>query len=507
MTAGIDGETVLTPARRKRLIEEIAAESGLKAKAVKRVYIPKSNGKMRPLGIPVIRDRVHQARVKNALEPEWEARFEARSYGFRPGRSCHDAISTIHTVTSGQFTRRLWVLDADLAAAFDHINHERLLEAIATFPGRNMIRRWLKAGVMENGRFAPTGEGTPQGGVVSPLLLNIALHGMTEAAGAAERTTRANPSAPSLIRYADDFVVLCTTKEEALMVKHRLAEWLAPKGLSFNEEKTRVVHLSEGFDFLGFNIQRPRNGKVIIRPSKDSVKRLTGTLKERIRTMAAWPLDAVIRGLNPIIRGWSTYYRGVVSSNVFAKLDTYVFQRLWKWALRRHHKMGRLWLIARYWGKFNQERQDRWVFGDRETGLHLIKFSWTKIVRHALVKGRASKDDPSLTEYWANRSRKRKHPSARKWVTTLAVRQKGLCPKCGLDLIEGAEFEPQDVREWVMWFSASARRLHMHHIVYRRDGGSDERSNLELIHADCHRAHHALDSRETGGLQASSQPA
>lgn len=197
--------------------------------------------------------------------------------------------------------------------------------------------------------------------------------------------------------------------------------------------------------------------------------------------MVTWPLDSVIRGLNPIIRGWSTYYRGVVSSNVFAMLDTYVFQRLWGWALRRHQKKGRLWMIAHYWGQFNPERQDRWVFGHRESGLYLIKFSWTKIVRHALVKGRASKDDPSLTEYWANRSRKRKPPNSRRWVTTLAVWQKGLCPKCGLDLIEGAEFEPQDVREWVLWFTASARRLHVHHIVYRRDGGSNERSNLELI--------------------------
>ncbi|MEU5599556.1 reverse transcriptase N-terminal domain-containing protein [Streptomyces sp. NPDC020298] len=199
LTAGIDGETVLSPAGRRRLVEEISAESGLKAKAVMRVYIPKTNGKLRPLGIPVIRDRVHQARVKNALEPEWEARFEARSYGFRPGRSCHDAISTIHTVTSGKRTKRQWVLDADLAA-------------------RNMIRRWLKAGVMENGRFAPTGEGTPQGGVVSPLLLNIALHGMTEAAGAAERTTRANPSAPSLIRYAD----LCRTRHRSAYAAWRV---------------------------------------------------------------------------------------------------------------------------------------------------------------------------------------------------------------------------------------------------------------------------------------------
>ncbi|MFE5325500.1 HNH endonuclease [Embleya sp. NPDC056575] len=169
--------------------------------------------------------------------------------------------------------------------------------------------------------------------------------------------------------------------------------------------------------------------------------------------------------------------------------------------------MGRRWLVTRYWGNFNLHRQDRWVFGDRKTRYHLVKFAWTKIVRHALVKGRASKDDPSLRKYWADRSRKRKHPSSRKLVTALAVWQKELCPKCGLDLIEGAEFEPQDVREWVLWFSASAKRLHVHHIVRRRDGGSDERLNLELIHADCHRAHHARDNRESGSREASSQPA
>jgi RNA-directed DNA polymerase len=268
-----------------------------------------------------------------------------------------------------------------------------------------------------------------------------------------------------------------------------------------------VVHLSEGFDFLGFNIQRVHNGKVIIRPSREAVKRLIRTLKERIRSMDGWETIALIGKLNPIIRGWATYYRGVVSSNIFATLDSYVFQRLWLWAMRRHRNKGRLWRIAHYWGEFNLHRRDRWVFGDRKTGAYLIKFNWTRIVRHKLVKGRASKDDPSLAAYWASRSRSRKHPDADgKRNIGLAVRQKGLCPRCGLDLIEGAEFEPQDVREWVQWFSASAKQLHVHHIVYRRDGGSNDRLNLELIHADCHRELHARGNRRTPIARAS-QPA
>ena len=208
--------------------------------------------------IPVIMDRCHQQRVRNALEPEWEARFEPRSYGFRPGRGCHDAIQAIYAVCKGPTAKRTWALDADLAAAFDKIGHDRLLASLGSFPARDMIAGWLKAGVFGPGRgFAPTEEGTPQGGVISPCLLNVALHGLEEAAGVAYVTSGvhagdAKPGSPVAIRYADDVVVLCHSQEQAERVRARLAEWLAPRGLAFNEDKTKVVSLGEGFDFLGY---------------------------------------------------------------------------------------------------------------------------------------------------------------------------------------------------------------------------------------------------------------
>ena len=440
----------------------------------------------------MIADRVQQARVKNALEPEWEARFEPRSYGFRPGRSCHDAIEVIFKTLCGNRSQRRWILDADLAGAFDSIAHEPLLAAIGAFPARGMIREWLKAGVIESGRFTPTGEGTPQGGVISPCLLNVALHGMEHAAGVRYRNSARSDAetvrgCPVLVRYADDYVAMCYSREQAEQVRARLAAWLEPRGLRFNEDKTRIVHVEDGFSFLGFDIRRQvdrhGSGKLLIKPGKEPVKRLRKRLSADVRSLRGSNAAAVVFHLNPVIRGWSAYYRSVVSGRVFTGLDHHVWSLTYRWARRAHPNKPRGWVTARYFGTFNKSRQDRWVFGDRDSGAYLTKFSWTKIVRHVPVQGSASPDDPALARYRASR-RKRKPPPVDEHTARLLRAQNGACPACG-ELLLHAEHEPRSPHEWEQWFRTVRRVLRKQHIVEQADG--QDRTFYRLLHAHCQR--------------------
>ena len=493
-TAGVDGQVALTsPARAEVAVQVHVTRSSWQPAPVRRVFIPKAGDKtkMRPLGIPVIMDRCHQARVRNALEPEWEARFEPRSYGFRPGRGCHDAIESLFTTLRGR-SKRVWILDADLAGAFDNIDHEYLLETIGDFPAKRMVAGWLKAGIFQVGQgFSPTEAGAPQGGVISPLLLNIALHGLEEAAGVRYRTgSHAGEVAiagPALTRYADDLVVCCHSRQQAEQVKARLAAWLAPRGLAFNEAKTRIVRLDEGFEFLGFHLRRYPVGKLLIKPSVTAIKRFRKRLAGEFRALRGANAVAVLAKISPIVRGWVAYYRTVVSSGVFRALTDYLWKLTYKWACWSHPNKPKRWIVQRYFGKFNKFRNDRWVFGDRDTGAYLPKPAWTDITRHIRVKGGASPDDPDLAKYWVQRRRKVK-PPLDAYTVRLLSRQDGRCSLCGENLLipDQPPQTPEGWEWWLLWVTKKAIKADylVHHTT---PSTSPREERTHLVHVACSR--------------------
>jgi RNA-directed DNA polymerase len=490
-TAGVDGIRVVESQQKADLVEWMRHRAAPWTPwPVKRVYVPKSNGRRRPLGIPVIADRCLQALTVNALEPEWEARFEPRSFGFRPGRGCHDAIVAIHTTASRTDAKRRWLLDADLAAAFDHLNHDHITESLGTFPARGLVTQWLTAGVIEEGRFASTEEGAPQGGVISPLLMNVALHGMETAAGVRyhQTGTRAGKTmsdSPVLVRYADDLLALCHTREQAEQVKARLADWLAPRGLVFNEDKTQITHLDQGVDFLGFTIRRYPNGKLLTKPSNDALRRIRKRLSAEVKALRGANADAVIAKLNPIIAGWAAYYRIGASKAAYSALDAHLWRRVYKWARFSHPNKSTRWVIARYFGMFNQNRRDKWVFGCRETGFYLRKFAWTPIVRHRMVAGTASPDDPTLIDYWYLRRRRNQPPLGVSMLRLLRA-QYGRCPLCR-GLLLHADHEPQSPREWEQWLVATRKAIRKRAVTAWAADAPDEPVATRLIHAHCQR--------------------
>jgi RNA-directed DNA polymerase len=371
------------------------------------------------------------------------------------------------------------VVDADIKGAFDHISQDYLLQAIGPVPGRELIKQWLKAGYLEDGVYHPTPTGTGQGAVISPVLLNIALHGMEAALGirwSSHGETRCNRTDRALIRYADDFVVLCRTREDAEATLDILRRWLAIRGLTLSEEKTRIVHLTEGFDFLGFHLRRyptsrRKRGEILLaKPSRESVQAFRDRLREEWLSLRGHNVGTVVKRLNPIIKGWGNYFRVSTSGETFRDLDDWMFQREVRYAKRNHPKKGWAWQKQRYWGKLHPQRQDAWVFGDKESGAYLWKLRWMTVLRHTLIDGPASPDDPALTAYWEARARSKLRflPPNRK---KLAARQGGRCPVCGDHLMNGEE-------------------LQVHHLTPRSRGGRDSYDNLALVHLYCHHQAH-----------------
>lgn len=481
-TAGVDGLKNLSPHARLVLVTQLKLTG--KSKPTRRVWIDKP-GKVekRPLGIPTMFDRALQALVKLALEPEWEAKFEPNSYGFRPGRSAHDATEAIFLSVS---RKAKYLLDADIAQCFDRINHNALLNKLNTFPTlRQQIKSWLKSGVMDKGMFSDTKEGTPQGGVISPLLANIALYGFEDFITSFKAYGRRGTKA-SIIRYADDFVILHESEEHIKFLRQKADEWLNIMGLELKPSKTQICHTSEGFNFLGFNIRQYPVGayraattvrpgmralnlgfKTIIKPTKEAVKRHLDKIGQIIDKHHNAPQEALISRLNLVIRGWCNYYSSVVSKETYSKCDFLTYQKLRAWAKRKCIKTNAHDTVSNYWRTIGE---DNWTFATSD-GIALGKHAHTPIVRHTKVKGARSPFDGDLV-YWGNRMSS--HPELPLRVATLLKRQAGKCGLCELSFRDGDFWE-------------------VDHVIRTSRGGKDEYSNWQLLHRHCHDLKTATD--------------
>jgi RNA-directed DNA polymerase len=396
-TAGVDGVTWKT-SRQKINAAHALKRKGHKAQPLRRIYIPKKNGKLRPLGIPTQPDRAQQALHLFGLMPIAEILADENSYGFRPKRSTHDAIEQCFNLLSRGFSAQ-WILEGDIKACFDKISHNWLLENVMM--DKNVLKQWLKAGFIEENAFKDTSEGTPQGGIASPTLANITLDGLENIVNDLSE----DGNSIRFVRYADDFI--CTAKSKEILqekVLPAITEFLKDRGLELSIEKTKITHIDEGFDFLGFNI-RKYGEKLLIKPSNASTKKFSESLREVIKNLGNTSTIKLISSLNSKIRGWTNYYRSCVAKEIFKDIDKVILDSLWNMLKSKHPNKGCKWIRNKYFTRIG----DSWYFFCKvktKTGMKiytLIKAAKTRIKRHLKIKSRATPFDQDFQEYFARR--------------------------------------------------------------------------------------------------------
>lgn len=467
-TPGVDKITWKTPEAKINAIASMKRR-GYSPLPLRRVLIPKKNGKTRPLGIPVMKCRAMQALYLLALEPIAETTADLNSYGFRPERSTADAGKQCFN-SLAQKTSAEWVLEADIKGCFDNISHDWMIANIGT--DKAVLKKWLKAGFVYQNELFPTESGTPQGGIISPVLANMTLDGLESMLAEKFPNARWAGRKMNMVRYADDFIITGNSKEWLEHeVKPAVVEFLAERGLVLSPEKTKITHIREGFDFLGWNI-RKYHDKLLMKPSKANVKAHLDKIREVIKGNKTAKQANLIRLLNPVLRGWANYHSHVVAKKTFGKVDTYVWSMLWQWAVRRHPNKGDRWVKEKY---FKTRGTRSWVFAateKQEDGksreIILLKGSDTPIQRHIKIKADANPHDPQWERYFESRWGKKMLNSARGRAKLYRVwlRQDGMCPACQEPITKGI---PWDVR----------------YIVKRADGGTDAASNLKMHHLNC----------------------